>query len=118
MSDTESDTTRVAVGLDYETESPWVWTKDVDEDAADASGWFAVDIPTALVDRFKAACAEYDAAIEAIHEHAGYDQQWHRLKQRCDGYRGDKLVIGGRDFWDDCQRCGWKREDHPEAADA
>lgn len=104
---------KVAVGLDYETDSPWVWTgPKVEEDAEDATGWFVVEVPEAMAERFQKALAEIEAATTAIHEHVGYDAQWGRLREPCSDYTADEIVVGGRTFHDDCDRCGWKREEH------
>ena len=116
MTTTEMPLTKVAVGLDYESDSPWVWTGDkVEEDAEDVTGWFVVEVPTEMADRFKTAQAELEAALTAIHDHVGFDAQWSRLREQCGAYVGDVLTINGRDFWDDCKRCGWKRDEHTEA---
>lgn len=104
---------KVAVGLDYETDSPWVWTGDkVEEDCDDESGWFVVEVPEPMADRFKAAITEADEATKAIHEHAGYDRQWSRLGQACAEFTAEPVIVGGRTYHDDCDRCGWKKEDH------
>lgn len=101
----------IAVGLDYETDQPWVWTgARVVDDAEDATGWFVVEVPAAMAERFEAAKEELDAAVEAIHGHVGYVGD--RLREPCREYVGRSVTIGSKTFDDPCDGCGWKPTEH------
>lgn len=105
--------TKIAVGIDYETDQPWIWTgESVVEDCEDTAGWFVVEVPANLAAAFTSAVTALNAAVEVIHEHVGYDAQRTRLREPCNDYTGTPIVVGRRAFHDDCDRCGWKHEDH------
>lgn len=110
--------TTVAVGLDYDTDSPWVWVGDADKlarDCEDCSTWFLAEVPTAVAERFRLALDEINAAVGAVHEAAGYDRQNNRLAQPCASFVGEPLHTSRGVFYDDCDRCGWTMEEHPDA---
>ncbi|MGE3835889.1 MAG: hypothetical protein AB7H43_14060 [Acidimicrobiia bacterium] len=82
------------------------------DDANDSSGWFVVDVPSELAAMFEQANADLDRAVKAIHDHAGYDPAKQRLRGPCGEYVGRSVTINGRVFEDDCDACGWTREEH------
>lgn len=110
-------TERVLVGLDYETEQPWVWvTDDPDRDAEGYTSQFAVDVPTALVDEWKAVNKHQDEVLAAIHAVVGFDRDHSRLGDApCASYKGEPWVPPARPgeaFYDDCEACGWPHKEH------
>ena len=118
MPDRASETTTVAVGLDYETDSPWVWTGEADklaQDVEDCSTWFVAEVPTEVAERFTKALDEINAATKAVHEAAGYDAANNRLASPCASYVGEPSRTSRGEFYDDCDRCGWEKESHPDA---
>lgn len=111
------DTELVAVGLDYETEQPWVEVDILDPDPDHwYNRWLLREVPAEVAERFRAARAEITAAVAAVHEAAGYDPSRSRLVEVCGSYKGEPVTIRDRDFWDECKTCGWDREDHPDNA--
>lgn len=113
-----SEVTTVAVGMDYDTDSAWVWTGEPDKlarDVEDNSTWFLAQVPTEIAERFQRALDEINAAVKAVHEAAGYDAEQNRLSKPCEGYTGEPTHTSRGVFLDDCDRCGWAIEEHPNA---
>lgn len=107
-------TTRVLVGLDYETDQPWVWvTEDPDRDAQGYGSQFAVDVPTALIEEWRAVNDRQDEILAAIHAAARFDPEHTRLGDGpCASYVGEPLRLPRGVIYDACDACGWAHEEH------
>ena len=83
------------------------------KDAPDpGDGMLPVEVPEGLWERLQAAEDEYHAAVEAIEQATGYDRHNHRLTVACGRYEGKPVKIGERVFWDPCEACGWRTNEH------
>lgn len=112
------ETELVAVGLDYETEQPWVEVDilDPDPDYYGDNRWLLREVPAEVAERFRAARAEITAAVEAVHQAACYDPAHCRLLEVCGSYKGKPVTINDRTYWDECKTCGWQKDEHPDNA--
>lgn len=108
---------KVAVGLDYETDMPWVFVDPTDDDPEGyASKWLICEVPAELAEQFRAAKVAIDEAVKAVHEAAGDDPETGRLVAVCDRYDGCYITVNGYRYWDDCTVCGWPQADHQVVA--
>lgn len=112
----------VVVGLDYETEAPWIWLPNEDESAEhmaeDQGHWFAAHAPAAMVDDFEATVKRLDEIVDAIHAATGFDRENIRLGDAaCPAWTGEPWESPwkpGVVVRDRCDGCGWRYEDHEE----
>lgn len=107
-------TKRVLVGLDYETEQPWVWVvDDPDRDAEGYGSQFAVDVPAYLIDEWKAVNKLQDDLLTRIHTAARFDREHSRIGDGpCSDYKGEPYMAPRGPIYDACDACGWPHEEH------